>query len=216
MIAFISHTSKVMLRGDHGHCQGESRKVSKSDLGRNIKEGVEEAAKTAKQSAESVSKGGEKLGWTTAFKALSQGVESVKEIDESILGQTGPYHWPEQPWQRKEFDGEKFKEEKMLEGNEEVLGVVLHKDSKWYQQWKDFRDNNVVFNQVFEMKMKYDKSNKTFIRASHMLTDKITDLMGGLFSKMDMSEVLTEILHVDPTIDRTASCSSVRTSSPTS
>lgn len=27
----------------------------------------------------------------------------------------------------------------------EALGVVLHKDSKWYQQWKDFRDNNVVF-----------------------------------------------------------------------
>lgn len=23
---------------------------------------------------------------------------------------------------------------------------MLHKDSKWYQQWKDFRDNNVVFN----------------------------------------------------------------------
>lgn len=28
----------------------------------------------------------------------------------------------------------------------EALGVVLHKESRWYQQWKDFRDNNVVFN----------------------------------------------------------------------
>lgn len=33
---------------------------------------MEEAAKTAKQSAESVSKGGEKLGKTAAFRALSQ------------------------------------------------------------------------------------------------------------------------------------------------
>lgn len=33
---------------------------------------MEEAAKTAKQSAESVSKGGERLGRTAAFKALSQ------------------------------------------------------------------------------------------------------------------------------------------------
>lgn len=41
-------------------------------MGRKIKEGVEEAAKTAKQSAESVSKGGEKLGQTAAFRALSQ------------------------------------------------------------------------------------------------------------------------------------------------
>uniref|UniRef100_A0A8C9NG58 Tim44-like domain-containing protein n=1 Tax=Serinus canaria TaxID=9135 RepID=A0A8C9NG58_SERCA len=46
--------------------------VSKSDLGRKIKEGVEEAAKTAKQSAESVTRGGEKLGRTAAFKAISQ------------------------------------------------------------------------------------------------------------------------------------------------
>ena len=29
---------------------------------------------------------------------------------------------------------EKFKEEKMFEGNEEALRVVLHKDSKCYQQ----------------------------------------------------------------------------------
>ncbi|XP_060001308.1 mitochondrial import inner membrane translocase subunit TIM44 isoform X1 [Lagenorhynchus albirostris] len=209
--------------------------VSKSDLGRKIKEGVEEAAKTAKQSAESVSKGGEKLGRTAAFKALSQGVESVKkEIDESVLGQTGPYRRPERLRKRKEFSGEKFKEEKVFEANEEALGVVLHKDSKWYQQWKDFRDNNVVFNRFFEMKMKYDESDNAFIRASRLLTDKVTDLLGewaapgpsphspsrrwegvpgphptpgsaapgGLFSKTEMSEVLTEILRVDPAFDK--------------
>lgn len=28
----------------------------------------------------------------------------------------------------------------------EAMGVVMHKDSKWYQQWKEFKDNNVVFN----------------------------------------------------------------------
>nr|XP_031529928.1 mitochondrial import inner membrane translocase subunit TIM44 isoform X1 [Vicugna pacos] len=177
--------------------------VSKSDLGRKIKEGVEGAAKTAKQSAESVSKGGEKLGRTAAFKALSQGVESVKkEIDESVLGQMGPYRRPERLRKRKEFAGEKLKEEKVFEANEEALGVVLHKDSKWYQQWKDFRDNNVVFNRFFEMKMKYDESDNAFIRASRVLTDKVTDLLGGLFSKTEMSEVLTEILRVDPAFDK--------------
>ncbi|KAB0381402.1 hypothetical protein FD755_009186 [Muntiacus reevesi] len=144
------------------------------------REGAEEAAKTAKQSAESVSKGGEKLGRTAAFKAPSQG---------SVLGQTGPYRRPEQLRKRKEFAGEKVKEEKVFEANEEALGVVLHKDSKWYQQWKDFRDNNVVFNRFFEMK--YDESDSAFIRASRVLTDKT-----------EMSEVLTEILRVDPAFDK--------------
>ncbi|XP_023042575.1 mitochondrial import inner membrane translocase subunit TIM44 [Piliocolobus tephrosceles] len=199
-------TSEV-LRKKLGELTGTVKEslheVGKSDLGRKIKEGVEEAAKTAKQSAESVSKGGEKLGRTAAFRALSQGVESVKkEIDDSVLGQTGPYRRPQRLRKRTEFAGEKFKEEKVFEPNEEALGVVLHKDSKWYQQWKDFKENNVVFNRFFEMKMKYDESDNAFIRASRALTDKVTDLLGGLFSKTEMSEVLTEILRVDPAFDK--------------
>ncbi|KAM4809330.1 mitochondrial import inner membrane translocase subunit TIM44 [Rhinophrynus dorsalis] len=177
--------------------------VSKSDLGRKIREGVEEAAKTAKTSAESVTKGGEKIGKTAAFKAFSQGVETVKkEIDESVLGQTGPYRPPSRLRKRSEFSGDTAKEQKIFEANEEAMGVVLHKDSKWFQQWKDFKDNNVVFNRFFEMKMKYDESDNTLIRVSRTITDKVSDLIGGLFSKTEMSEVLTEILKVDPNFDK--------------
>ncbi|MEE6487173.1 hypothetical protein FKM82_014821 [Ascaphus truei] len=177
--------------------------VSKSDLGRKIREGVEEAAKTAKHSADSVTKGGEKLGKSAAFKAISQGVESVKkEIDESVLGQTGPYRPPLRLRKRREFSGDGNKEEKIFDANEEATGMVLHKDSKWFQQWKDFKDNNVVFNRFFEMKMKYDESDNTFIRVSRTITDKVSDLIGGLFSTTEMSEVLTEVLKVDPSFDK--------------
>nr|XP_009681813.1 PREDICTED: mitochondrial import inner membrane translocase subunit TIM44 [Struthio camelus australis] len=198
-----SEVIKKKLEEITGTVKESLDEVSKSDIGRKIKEGVEEAAKTAKQSAESVTKGGEKLGKTAAFKAISQGVETVKkEIDESVLGQTGPYKRPERLRKRKEFSGERMKEERIFEANEEAMGVVLHKDSKWYQQWKEFKDNNVVFNRFFEMKMKYDESDNAFIRASRAVTDKVTDLIGGLFSKTEMSEVLTEILKVDPSFDK--------------
>lgn len=46
--------------------------VSRTDIGKKIKEGMEEAAKTAKTSAETVSKSGEMFGKTGAFKAISQ------------------------------------------------------------------------------------------------------------------------------------------------
>lgn len=46
--------------------------MSRTDIGKKIKEGVEGAARTAMHSAESVTKGGEKLGRTGAFKAISQ------------------------------------------------------------------------------------------------------------------------------------------------
>ncbi|XP_020780353.1 mitochondrial import inner membrane translocase subunit TIM44 isoform X1 [Boleophthalmus pectinirostris] len=176
--------------------------VSRTEIGKKIKEGVEEAAKTAKTSAETVSKSGEKLGKTSAFQAISQSVESMKkEIGD--LGHTGPYRPPPRLRKRTEFSYKAAGEDrKVFEANEEAMGVVLHKDSKWYQQWKDFKDNNAVFNRFFEMKMKYDESDNALIRASRAVTDKMTDLIGGLFSKTEMSEVLTEILKVDPNFDK--------------
>ncbi|XP_072294935.1 mitochondrial import inner membrane translocase subunit TIM44 isoform X2 [Eucyclogobius newberryi] len=176
--------------------------VSRTEIGKKIKEGVEEATKTAKTSAETVSKSGGKLGKTSAFKAISQSVESMtKEIGD--MGHTGPYRPPARLRKRTEFSFKVAGEDgKVFEANEEAMGVVLHKDSKWYQQWKEFKDNNAVFNRFFEMKMKYDESDNAFIRASRAVTDKMTDVIGGLFSKTELSEVLTEILKVDPNFDK--------------
>ncbi|XP_072457078.1 mitochondrial import inner membrane translocase subunit TIM44 isoform X2 [Notamacropus eugenii] len=177
--------------------------VSKSDLGRKIAEGIGTAAKSARQSAESVTRGGEKLGQTTAFRMISQGIESVKkELDKNILGQKGTYRRPERLRKRTELSGEKLNQDKVFQPNKEAMGVVLHKDSKWYQQWKDFKDNNVVLNRFFEMKMKYDESNNIFIRIFRAATDKVVGTVGALFSKTEMSKVLTEILKVDPTFDK--------------
>ncbi|XP_033838868.1 mitochondrial import inner membrane translocase subunit TIM44-like [Periophthalmus magnuspinnatus] len=175
--------------------------VTRTDLGKKIKEGVEGAARTAIHSAESVSKGGEKLGKSGAFKAISQGVEAVKkEID---VGDAGPYRAPPQLRKRTEFSSKDADfDSRVYEANEEAMGVVLHKDSKWYQQWRDFKDNNVVFNRFFEMKMKYDESDNVVIRASRAVTDRVTGFLGGLFSKTEMSEVLTEIVKADPSFDK--------------
>ncbi|KAJ3599080.1 hypothetical protein NHX12_033043 [Muraenolepis orangiensis] len=120
--------------------------VSRTDIGKKIKEGVAEAAKTAKSSAETVSKSGEMFGKTGAFRAISQGMESVKkEIDD--LGHTGPYRPPSRLRKRSEFSSKGAEGEgKVFEANEEAMGMVLHKDSKWFQQWKDFKDNNMVVN----------------------------------------------------------------------
>ncbi|XP_054625367.1 mitochondrial import inner membrane translocase subunit TIM44-like [Dunckerocampus dactyliophorus] len=177
------------------------KKVSRTDFGKKIKEGVEEAARTAMHSAETVSKGGERLGKTNAFKAISQGVENMKK--EIHVGDAGPYRAPSQLRKRSDFSSKAAAgDTRVFEANEEAMDVVLHKDSKWYQQWRDFKDNNMVFNRFFEMKMKYDESDNAFIRASRAVTDRVTDLLGGLFSKTEMSEVLTEILKADPKFDK--------------
>uniref|UniRef100_W5MAA0 Mitochondrial import inner membrane translocase subunit TIM44 n=1 Tax=Lepisosteus oculatus TaxID=7918 RepID=W5MAA0_LEPOC len=178
--------------------------VSRSDLGKKIKEGVEEATKTAKHSAESVSRSGEKLGKSGAFRAISQQYslndDNAKKnnLFEHIFFFTTGLQDKNNIYSMLETRAHRTH----CYSSREAMGVVLHKDSKWYQQWKDFKDNNVVFNRFFEMKMKYDESDNAFIRASRAVTDKVTDLIGGLFSKTEMSEVLTEILKVDPGFDK--------------
>lgn len=52
------------------------------------------------------------------------------------------------------------------------------------------------------MKTKFDESDNPVVRASRLVTDKMTELFGGLFSKTELSEVLTEICKVDPNFDR--------------
>ncbi|XP_057243666.1 mitochondrial import inner membrane translocase subunit TIM44, partial [Malurus melanocephalus] len=175
------------------------KEIDESVLGQKFPGGIQDIFCSPKPSQEQFPDIYKKL---TRFFPF-QGVETVKkELDESVLGQTGPYKRPERLRKRTEYSGERSKEQRVFEANEEAMGMVLHKDSKWYQQWKDFKDNNVVFNRFFEMKMKYDESDNAFIRASRAVTDRVTDLIGGLFSKTEMSEVLTEILKVDPSFDK--------------
>ena len=40
------------------------------------------------------------------------------------------------------------------------------------------------------------------MRASRLLTDKVSDIVGGLFQKTELSETLTEICKVDPSFDK--------------
>ena len=38
------------------------------------------------------------------------------------------------------------------EKSREATGVELHKDSKWFSSWQNFKDNNPYVNKIFEMK----------------------------------------------------------------
>jgi import inner membrane translocase subunit TIM44 len=55
---------------------------------------------------------------------------------------------------------------------------------------------------VVDWKTKFDESDNPVIRASRLLTDKVSDIMGGLFQKTELSEVLTEICKMDPSFDK--------------
>lgn len=185
-----------------GKIKESLEEAQKSEIGRRSKEITEELAKSAKTAAESLAKQGEQIGKSSTIKAVSESVKAVKQqIDETAF--TGPrvYKAPRKLQKRTErtlshSDG------KTIQENKEAVSMELHKDSKWFQSWQNFKDNNPYVNKVFDWKMKYDESDNPVLRASKLVTDKVSDIIGGLFQKTEMSEVLTEIIKTDPNFDK--------------
>lgn len=49
---------------------------------------------------------------------------------------------------RKRIDTSSVTDEKIVQPNSDATGMELHKDSKFYQQWQNFKDNNQYVNKV--------------------------------------------------------------------
>lgn len=174
--------------------------ASKSKLGQKAGQLGEGITKSAREAAETISEKSQALGKTSAFQTISQTAEAVREeLDHQ--GIHGRVYVPPKKL-RKRKDVIEATENRQVEPNEEATGVELHKDSKFYQSWQNFKDTNPYLNKVLDWKIKYEESDNPVIRASRMLTEKVTDIMGGLFQKTDLSKTLTEICKLDPSFDK--------------
>ena len=87
---------------------------------------------------------------------------------------------------------------KTIEVDTEATGVELHKDSKFFASWQAFKENNPVVNKFVDYRLKYEESDNPILRGARILTDKVQDIVGGMFSRTELSEVLTEIIKMDP------------------
>ena len=87
---------------------------------------------------------------------------------------------------------------KTVEINTDATGVELHKDSKFFASWQAFKENNPVVNKFVDYRLRYEESNNPILRGARILTDKVQDIVGGLFSRTEVSEVLTEVTKMDP------------------
>jgi len=173
--------------------------VGKTDIARKAGRVAGDFTKQAKTAAEQLAERGQALGQTGAFKGVSEAAKVMQQeiADKGI--QARVYQAPAKL--RKRVEVAFADAERIFEANTEAMGVELHKDSKFYQSWENFKNNNPYVNKVMSWKMQYDESENPAIRASRLLTDKITDIFGGLFSKTELSETLTEICKIDPNFD---------------
>lgn len=176
--------------------------AKKSEFAKKSQELSEDLAKSAKEAAETITKTTAEIGKTKVFQSVSSGVQAVsEEITETAFKRARHYQQPTKLRKRKEF---RFSDEtdRIVEANPDATGVELHKESKWFQSWESWKENNQYVNKIFDLKMRYDESDNVVVRASRLLTDKLSDMFGGLFTKTELSEVLTEICKMDPNFDK--------------
>lgn len=160
----------------------------------------EELSKSARGVSESVAARTQQLGQTGAFQAVSAASDAVRSEmnSQGIHGRV--YQSPVKLRRRVEISAADT--DKTYAPNEEALGIELHRDSKFYQSWENFKNNNQYVNKVLDWKIRYEESENPMIRASRLLTDKVSDIMGNMFSKTELSETLTEICRIDPQFDQ--------------
>lgn len=174
--------------------------VSKTDIAKKASKMGEDFTKSARGVTDSISEKTAEFGKSQAFQSISQATAVVREEIDNQSINARVYRAPVKLRKRIEF-ADLNTDDRVFEANTDDLGVELHKDSKFYQSWENFKNNNAYVNKVFSWKMQYDESENPLIRASRLLTDKVSDVMGGMFSKTELSETLTEICKVDPTFD---------------
>ncbi|TRY62186.1 hypothetical protein TCAL_09248 [Tigriopus californicus] len=177
--------------------KGTLDEVSKHESIKKATEYTESFGKRAEGAAKAMGSAAENIGRSGAFKVASSSASTLKdELEGHSLGGR-VYSAPASLRKRKDYERTEG-DAATIEANIDATGVELHKDSKFYQSWQNFKDNNPVVHKFVDYRMKYEESDNPLVRGARIVTDKVQDIFGGLFSRTELSEVLTEIVKMDP------------------
>lgn len=155
------------------------------------------AGSTKTQSGEEKEKAqtGPSKSWMEHFKSAVEDVKS-ELLTDARSTRANPYEAGQARGLRR--DGKEKEVE--VEVNAEATGIKLHKDSKWYKQWEDFRETNKFVQTLFGMKMKFDESDNLIVRSIRSVTERVEESMQGEDS--DLLQVMTAIKRIDPRFDK--------------
>lgn len=195
-----SEVLKDQLDKIKGSVQDVFDEAAKTEFAKKAGQFGEELSKSARGVSDRISDSSKIIGQSGAFQSISETAKIVqKEIDSQ--GIQGRVYKPLVRLRKRVEELDTNNQSKTFEANTEDTGIELHKDSKFYQSWENFKNNNAYVNKVLDWKMQYEESENPVIRASRLLTDKVSDIMGNLFSKTELSDTLTEICKIDPSFD---------------
>ena len=73
--------------------------------------------------------------------------------------------------------------------------ITVHKDSKFNEKWREFKDSNRVMQSIFSLKSSYNESDNPLISTARSITDRVA----GFFAENETALVIKKFKEMDPT-----------------
>lgn len=138
---------------------------------------------------------------TKVYKTTVGGVKDV--IDDGSSSRYGG--WVEKEERRKQRELRELNEaassgrpgrkgERVEEDPNAGTNVTVHKDARWKESWRDFKDSNRVMQSLFSLKSSYNESENPLISTARSITDRVA----GFFAENETARVIKKFREMDP------------------
>ncbi|KAI5808694.1 mitochondrial inner membrane translocase subunit TIM44 [Peziza echinospora] len=134
---------------------------------------------------------------TKVYQDVSKNVKEV--IDDGSSSRYGGFIEKEE--RRKAKEARELKEKefakthvKMEEDPNAGTNVTLHKDAKWKEQWRDFRDSNKLMQSLFSVKKNLEESENPIVEVGRTIKDRFA----GFFAENETAQVIKKFKEMDP------------------
>ncbi|KAK8196619.1 protein translocase subunit [Zalaria obscura] len=84
--------------------------------------------------------------------------------------------------------------EPMEEDPNAGTNITLHKDAKWKESWREFRDSSKLMQRLFDMKSVYNESENPLISTARSISDRVA----GFFAENETAVVIKKFREMDP------------------
>ncbi|KAG5458630.1 MAG: hypothetical protein BJ554DRAFT_1111, partial [Olpidium bornovanus] len=85
------------------------------------------------------------------------------------------------------------------ENPESGSNVVLHKDSKWRESWKNFKESSRLIQSIFDVKRRMDESDHPLLNAARNVYGRMADTFSGVFGENETAQAIALLRDtVDP------------------
>jgi len=189
---------KDQISGLTGKLKESVEDISKHETVKKASEFTENISAKTKDATETLGRAAENISKTSAYQTATSAASSLKEELEGHTLGGKVYRPPLVLRKRKDVEEGGV----AMEADDVTTGVEMHKDSRFSQSWQNFKDSNPVVNKFVDYRVKFEESDNPLVRGARLVTDKLQDVFGTVFTRTELSETLTEIVKMDPSFEK--------------